>query len=114
MELIASGSVPGLLAAVSVLLALHFLVKVGEFLWHLKEKKDTVTETGIENLSAAVQLNTAASEKLEHRIKNLEHTISDVTKVKLDLRRLYIAVKNIAGDKWPVIRKEIMDEEATT
>lgn len=108
----AGGNLSGILAAIAVTLCLHLLAKIGEFLWKLREKRDSLTESGIEKLSSAVQLNTNASEKLEHRIKALEHTFTDLGKAKLDMRRLYAAVKQLAGDKWPEIRRHIMEEVA--
>lgn len=109
-KLLESGSVGGLLAGVVVLLALQLFAKIGEVVLKSREKKDEITESGIEKLSAALQQNTFASEKLEHRMKAVEHSISDVTKMKLDMGRLYTAVKLIAGDRWPAMRKIIMDD----
>lgn len=109
-KFIESGSVAGLLAAMVVMLALQLVTKFGEIVLRSREKKDAVTESGIDKLSSAVQHNTFASEKLEQRIKALEHTFSDVTKVKVDMGRLYTAVKLLCGDEWPKIRKVIMDD----
>lgn len=99
------------LTAIAVLLSLHFLKGLGEFLWKLREKRDAVTETGIEKLSAAVQDNTLAAQRLEHRIGAVEHTLADVAKTKLDLRRLFSAVKELAGEDWSKIRSVIMEIE---
>lgn len=112
-ELIVNGGTPGVLAAIVVMLGLHLLARLGEFLWKVKEKRDAITESGLDRLSTAVQQNTYAAQKLETRINALEHTISDISKFKLDLRRLYAAVKHLSGDQWSTIRKEIMDEETT-
>ncbi len=111
MDFIASGSIPGLLAALCVLLAGHLLFRVGEFLWRFKERKDAVTETGIDNLSQAVEKNTAVTEKLGARIEKLESTLSDVTKVKRDIHRMFMVVKAIAGENWDSILKRTIDEE---
>lgn len=92
MELIAAGSVPGLLAAISVLMALHLVVAIGRFVWSFKEKKDAVTEAGIEELAAAMKSNTKAIEKLRQQV--------------------FSSIKLVAGDNWPAIRKSLLDEEA--
>lgn len=96
--------------ALITFLALHLVIKIVEFLWAFKEKKDLVTESGIEKLSQAVQQNTWASEKLEARIKQLEHTLGVVDKLQTDMRKAFIAIKSISGDNWPKIREEIMEE----
>jgi hypothetical protein len=99
--------------AVAVLLALNIVVKCGDILWKIKERKDAVTEHGIEALSKAVDNNTEASKQLATRLQMVEAQLSGFNKLKLDMRRLYIAVKRIAGDKWGDIRKEIMEEEVS-
>lgn len=37
--------------------------------------------------------------------------ISEVKKLRKDLRRFYTAIKLLAGEKWPEIRKELMEED---
>ena len=75
------------LPAICVLLVLQLLFKVGEFLWEVIKKKDEVSEKSISELTASIQ------------------------KLSLDLRRVFAAVKILAGDDWKHIRKSIMDEE---
>lgn len=109
MEELAHATTANAFVAICVLLALNLVARVGEFLWKLKEKKDSATEKGIESLTLAVNLNTKAAEDLKDRIIALEGAVGDVTKVKLDIRRAFFAIKAIAGDNWPEIRKEMMD-----
>jgi len=103
----------GTLGAICVIVALQLVVRVGEFLWQLKEKKDRLTETGIERLSSTIQESTIAIQHLESKIKSLESTLGEFSKFKLDMRRLFTAVKRIAGSDWAEIRKEIMEDETT-
>lgn len=110
-RLIEFGGTPGLLAAITVMLACHLLFKIGDFLWKFKKEKDTVTERSITHLSSTMQHNTSAMENLESRIKTLEHTIADVTRFKSEIRRLYAAIKLIAGDEWAVIRQSIAEDD---
>lgn len=91
-------------AGICLLLTIFVLVRVGEFLWSLREKKDSASEESIKNLTAAVQANTAAIEKI-----NL--LLSDLPKMRLDLRRSFGALKNLAGDKWPQIREGMKEDE---
>lgn len=93
-----------------VLLTLTILMKVGEFLWKLKEQKDHLSEATMQSLIRAVQENTGAMQLLEHRLRTLEANMSEVPKLKTDLRRFYAAVKEIAGERWPAIRDEIVKD----
>jgi uncharacterized coiled-coil protein SlyX len=90
-------------AGVCIVLLLLVLMKVGEFLWKMKEKKESLSEKAIERLSHAVVENTAA-------IKHLEMSLGELPKFKTDIRRFYAALKILAGDEWVQIRKEIMEE----
>ena len=40
-----------------------------------------------------------------------DHTLSELRKAKLDLRRLFTAIKILAGDRWDEIREQIMKDE---
>lgn len=98
------------IAGACVLLTLMIFLKVGEFLWHLKEVRENISEQTTKELIAAVQQNTVATQLLEHRLLVMEEAISEVPKLKTDLRRFYSAIKEIAGDKWPAIRDEIVKD----
>lgn len=96
-----------------VLFTLSVFVRVGEFLWKIREKKETISESAIKDLTHAVQQNTAATQHLDRRLEKLEGMASDMPKFKTDMRRFYVAIKEVAGDKWPRIRDEIMKDEFT-
>lgn len=98
------------IGGVCVLLTVMVLLKVGEFLWALREKKESSSEIALQNLTEAVQNNTVATQLMDHRLASLEHAISEFPKFKTDLRRFYAAIKEIAGDKWPAIRDEIVKD----
>jgi hypothetical protein len=102
--------VPALLASLCVITTLQLLTRVGEFLWKMKEKKDQLSEAGVQKLTNTVDANTKAIEKLETTFSTLAETLSKVPKHDVDLKRLFSAVKIVAGDRWTKIRKEIMDE----
>lgn len=104
--------VASLLASICALLAFHLLFKVGEFLWEILKKKNEVSEQTFEKLTAALQVNTRAVHELKTQIHGIERDLSEIPKLKLDLKRLFSAVKTISGDKWPSIRREIMEEVA--
>lgn len=93
-----------------MILTISVLVKVGEFLWKLREKKEALSESSVGKLTEAVEQNTFATKHLDLRLSSLEKSLSELPKFKTDIRRFYIAVKALAGDKWPEIRKAIMEE----
>lgn len=101
----------GLLASICVILALQVLIKVGEFLWNLKEKKDSASEAAVKELTATMLKNTEAIKLLDQKLGKIEGIISEIPKFKLDVRRMFSAVKILAGEKWTNIRKEIMKED---
>lgn len=98
-------------AGVIVLLAIRIVISVGEFLWRLHEKKNQVCETTIERLTESVKKNTIAIEVLTREIEKLEIPVKEVPKLKTDIRRFYLAVKAIAGDRWNQIRDEVLRDD---
>lgn len=101
---------PTLLASICLLLAFHLLVKVGEFLWNLKREKDSFSEKSIHHLAISMEANTKAIGHLQGELKNLERSLMEIPKFKLDMRRLYFAVKVLAGDKWHQLRDDMLAE----
>lgn len=101
------------IGGVCVLLTLMVLLKVGEFLWKLREKKDVLSESAIHDLTAAVESSTRAMQHLDSRLQHIEKTIAEIPKFKTDIRRFYAAIKEVAGPAWPQIRDEIMKDEFT-
>lgn len=91
---------------ICVILTAHLLVKVGEFLWRFKEKKDSLSESAVKDLTKAV-------DALTLRLSAIEPVLSELPKIKKDLRRFYAAVKALSGEKWPDIRKEILEDDLT-
>lgn len=101
--------VSGLLVSLCVILSVQLVFKVGEFLWKLKEKKDSASEAAIRELTEVVKQNTLALEHFEAKLENVENLLSEFPKLKLDIRRFYQAIKMISGDEWEKIKKEIED-----
>lgn len=102
---------PTLLATIAAVLCLHLLMKMGEFMWAFLKTKNDASEETISNLTKALKLNTLSIDKLELRLSNIDKEISALPKYKLDIRRMFAAVKTLAGDEWVDIRKQIMDED---
>lgn len=98
------------ISGLCVLLTIMVLMRVAEFVWKLYEKKESLSESAVINLSRVVQENTIALQMLDLRLKNIEASISELPKIKNDLRRFFSAVKEIAGERWPEIRDELMKD----
>lgn len=94
-----------------VLLTLMIVLRLGEFLWKLKERKESLSDAAVRELTKAVVANTSAVHGLDLRLQNLEHAVSDLPKFKADIRRLYAAVREVAGEGWTRIRDEILKDE---
>jgi hypothetical protein len=106
--LLKAESIPALLAAVIVILCVNSLRGFVEFLWNLRKEKDSASEGAIKELTDAVRLNTEAAKHLDGRLQRVEKIFNVLPKMKLDLRRLFTAMKTVAGDEWTEIREEIM------
>lgn len=98
-----------LLAGLIILLCLHLLMQVGRFLFEILKKKNESYERQIEGLLSALKSNSDTFQKFEHRIAAIERDLNEVLKFKVDFRRLFSAVKFIAGDKWPEAKKAMKD-----
>lgn len=102
------------IGGVCVLLTIMVLIKVGEFVWAIREKKEILSDNVLTELNKTVQSNTIALQMLELRLRNIETTIADIPKLRNDLRRFYSAIKEMAGEKWPKVRDEIMKDGFNT
>lgn len=101
------------IGGVCVLLTLMVLLRVGEFVWRIVERKEKLSEKTLEELVHAVRESTVAMKFIDERLKLIESNVSEIPKLKTDLRRFYAAMKEVAGDKWPAIRDEIVKDGFT-
>lgn len=85
------------LVGIVIMLAIMVVIRVGEYLMKVKDRRDAVTEKSLQQLTAAVT--------------RLEHTMSEIPKIKTDVRRFYAAVKIISGENWQKVRDEILKED---
>lgn len=97
-------------AALCILITIYILFRVFTFVWQIKKEKDKLSEESVKKLAQAMEQNTAELHELRAQIQSLESTFAEFPKFKLDMRRLFFAVKSIAGEKWPAIRAEMMQE----
>lgn len=100
-----------LLAGLVIVLCFHLLLRLGTLVYEIFRKKTESSERNVENLTTALRLTTEGLSKIETRMTVLERDLNEVLKFRQDFRRLFAAVKAIAGDRWPDIRKTIVDED---
>lgn len=100
-------TLPGLLAALTVVSTLRLLSHISAYLWNLRQRKDRKIERALETLAVALRQNNA-------RLKTLELTLATAARVKVDVRRLYSIVKILAGDDWQEIREQVLRDEETS
>jgi hypothetical protein len=94
----------------AVVLACFMLFEVVKFIFEQLKKKNELSEKSIESLTNALQSNTLMMSRLEARISEAERNLAELPKFKLDVRRVFTAVRLLAGENWDDIRKVIMDE----
>lgn len=96
--------IAGLIASLVVIVALHLVWRVFEFIWGLLKKKQGATEKTLKDLVTAVELNTK-------ELKEIKRDMGDLPKLRLDLRRSFRAIKFMSGDKWSKVRSAMMGNE---
>lgn len=98
------------IGGICALLTISILFKVAEFVWKIREKKEMSSDMAMVDLTKAVQECTLTMKVLDIRLKAMEMANSEFPKLRNDLRRVFTAMKEIAGDKWPMVRDEIMKD----
>lgn len=73
------------------------VLKVGEMIWHYFQSRDA----SLKKLQVALEKNTVTLTAIQ----------SDLKKFKVDMRRAFIALKKVSGDKWAEIAREFDDLE---
>lgn len=97
-------TVPGLLAALTFVSTLRFLSHIFDYVWKIREQKDTKVQRALETLATALRQN-------NDRLKTLELTLATAARMKIDVRRLYAIVKILAGDDWDEIKSQVLKDE---
>src|ERR1044072_2299250 len=103
-----------LIAGLVIVLALQVILKVGEFIFKSVEKKEDLKETTMQNLKVSIDnlctqlaTNIEATHRLEERMRAVEGGVSEVANMKTNVRKAFSALKFLAGDEWPQIKKEV-------
>lgn len=99
-----------LLACIVVVTALRLVFSVGQFAWAIIKERSSLKEDTVKNLIVTLNENTRAMDRLEFRMSKVEEDLTQMPKLKLDLRRAFISIKHLAGKDWPTIRKMLMEE----
>ena len=82
-------------------LGILFLVilKLGEVIWNAWRAKEKVTEDSIKELKLALEKSSRENITL----------INDMHKLRVDVKRCFIALKHLSGDKWPEISNKFTE-----
>lgn len=106
-----------LLAGLIIVLALHLLLKLGEFVFELFKSKESLKEKRVDHLISMVSSNTADIAGIKDQmeaIKKLASAFEEHSKkTEVSTRRIVAALKKITGKEWPEIRKHILEDEIT-
>lgn len=89
-----------MVAGLIVILALHLLLSIGKLAFEVVRKKGEISERAMDGVS-----------RLETRMMAVERDLNEVLKLRHDFRKLFSAIKVIAGDKWPDIKKQIKEDD---
>lgn len=103
--------VSALLAGIAILLAIH--VARGFF-----DKKEKLTDQAINELKKSVDRlrtvlagNIETTIRLEEQMKGAIADREELQQLKEHLKKTFIAVRLVAGDKWPKIKAQVFDED---
>jgi hypothetical protein len=102
--LIHAETLPGLLAALTVVSTLRLLSHVSGYLWGLRQRKDRKIERALETLTTALRQNNG-------RLKTLELALTTAVRVRVDVRRLRAAVRILAGDDWDDVWQQVLRDD---
>ena len=91
------------LAGIMLIMVLNILLVIAKAVWDfMKRKVDTSENTTKQNTDAIIALTAS--------VQALQKEIAVIPKVQTDLKRSFLALKKLAGDNWPEIKKEFEDE----
>ena len=100
-----------LLASIVIVLCFQFIAKIGEIIWDVFRKKGEMSEKIITEMSMALRANTEAVRELRVQLSVIDQELTEMKKFKVDARRLFAAVKVIAGPKWAEVRKAMEEDD---
>lgn len=104
-------SLETILASLCVVITLHLVAKVGQLLWSIFKKKDETNDKAMIRVIETLGANTQALNHLAARTDSMEKVLKEVVKYKKDIRKLFTAIKVMAGDEWSEIRKSIIEDD---
>lgn len=73
-------------------------------------KKSEASDSKVQQISDALNLNTSANNELRLKLEILQVSIGDINRLKVDIQKLFSVVKIIAGKRWPEVRKAMEED----
>ena len=99
-----------LLAGIAIVLVLNLVVSIGKFFVQALAKKSESNDHHITKIDMTLgQVNESVKE-LRLQIGHLDRELVEVRKFKSDSQKLFSAIKILAGEDWPKVRKGIEDD----
>lgn len=102
--------IPFLLTGIVILLAMNLLVVIGRFLFELFRKKTEHGDSQIVEIKATLVTTTGIVNQLKGQIDGLESDLKEIRKYRIDMQKLFYAIKTMAGKRWPEVRKAMEDD----
>lgn len=101
MNLDTQHGIASLLISIVILLSINVLKEIVKFAYKVWKKKDELSEQTIKDLTDQLKRNTKAVQSLD----------VDLRKYQKDLNLAYRFIKELAGEKWPSIKKSVMEDK---
>lgn len=111
MESLVTGDrgIAGLLAGIILVLCFNLLMHIGRIMFDFMSKKNQVSENNVQKLTDTIEATQKTLSDFQNRLTSIERDMNEVLKFRVDFRRLFAALKFIAGDRWPEAKKAMKD-----
>lgn len=88
------------ITSLTVLVGLHLVWQVAKFWLGEFKKKSEASDKALEGFGT-----------LNVRLMAIERDMNEMLKMRQDFRRIFTALKTLAGDKWPDVRKAVLEDD---
>lgn len=93
-----------------VILALHLIAKLVEFLFSIFRKKSEVVDQSISQIDLALTANTRAMNELRIQMQLLEREMAVVHKLSGNVQELFTGIRYLSGPDWSEVRKAMKED----
>ena len=111
----ANPTVTSIMAGIVIMLGLHLAVQLWRVAIKYINKDNELTARKVDGLIHSLDQLTDTITKFDERIKLVERTVVegyvDLAKQKVDTKRIFIALRGLAGDSWDELVKKMSEHE---